>query len=129
MRLALALILSAVLATPAAAYRAQNGLIVTPQGADSFVVPYKGFASPTDFWCAAGDYASNKLRLPLNEMLYRASEPPRRSGEGILFSLRPEESARSTGLLILGAKRGGITIGAARAFCEIRRQGNGRLGD
>ncbi len=118
MRLVAILILAATLATPAAAFRAQNGLIVKVEGPEHFVVPFAGLGGPSDFWCAAGDYAYRKLGLPTKQLLYRASEPPRRSGEGIRFSTNPADAASSTGLLVLGAKGGGLTIGMARAFCE-----------
>ncbi len=118
MRLALALILAICTATPAAAYLAQNGLIVRADGPEQFTVPYRGLFSPVDFWCAAGDYARNALRLPTAQRIYRVSEPPRRAGEGIDFSLRSDDSASSTGLLVIGAQRGGLTIGMAYAFCE-----------
>ncbi|WP_347310649.1 hypothetical protein [Defluviimonas sp. SAOS-178_SWC] len=121
MRLA-ALLLAFGLATPASAFTAQNGLIVRPEGPDAFTVPWRGKSGPADFWCAAGDYAIRKLHLSPTTLIYRASEPPRRSGEGIRFTLRGEEAASSTGLAILGAKGAGLTVGHAQAFCEMVRK-------
>ncbi len=118
MRFAATLLLALVLATPAAAFRAQNGLIVEVEGPERFAVPFGGLAGPSDFWCAAGDYAYRRLGLPTNQLIYRASEPPRRSGEPMRFSTNPSDSASSTGLLVLGSKGGGLTIGMARAFCQ-----------
>ena len=122
MRLAVVLLLAVFAGSPAAAFLAQNGLLVRADGPDEFNVPYRGLAGPTDFWCAAGDYARNELGLPTAQRIYRVSEPPRGSGEGVRFSVRPEASARSTGLAVLGAKAGGLTVGMARSFCENRRE-------
>lgn len=120
MRLALSLIVAASLATPASAYVTQRGQIVTPDGPDTFTVPYKGVSYATDFWCAAGQYAHDGLGLSNNQVLYRTSEPPRRSGEGISFSLRPDNQASRTGVAMFGGKAsgGGMSIGAARGLCE-----------
>ncbi|MBC7143472.1 MAG: hypothetical protein H5U18_15155 [Rhodobacteraceae bacterium] len=120
MRLA-ALLLALTLAAPASAFIAQNGLIVQPDGPASFTVPWRGKSGPADFWCAAGDYAVRKLHLAPATLIYRASEPPRRSGEGIRFTLRAEEAASATGLAVLGARGAGLTVGFAQSFCERHR--------
>ncbi len=120
MRLAAAL-LALGLAAPASAFTAQNGLIVQPDGPAAFTVPWRGKSGPTDFWCAAGDYAVRKLHLSPTALVYRASEPPRRSGEAIRFTLRAGEAASSTGLAVLGAKGAGLSAGHAQSFCELVR--------
>lgn len=120
MRLA-ALFLALTLATPASAFTAQNGLIVRPDGADGFTVPWRGKSGPVDFWCAAGDYAVRKLHLSPTALVYRASEPPRRSGEAIRFTLRAEAAASATGLAVLGARGAGLSAGHAQSFCELVR--------
>lgn len=112
---ALGLALSAV---PAAAYLASNDLVVEPQG-DAFFIPYRGKSGAPAFWCAAGEYAQKKLHLSPTTTLYRTSEPPRRSGQGIGFSLDPRQSATSTGLVVLGAKGGGLSIAHARSLCDV----------
>jgi len=84
-------------------------------------VPWRGLSGPADFWCAAGDYAIRVLHLAPTDRIYRASEPPRRAGEGVVFSVRPEDSAGSTGLLLLWGKGGGLSVGSAQALCEFRR--------
>ena len=117
-----AVLLALALATPAAAFTAQNGLIVQPDGPDRFNVPYLGRSGPADFWCAAGDYAVRKLRLLPNQRIYRLSEPPRRSGEGISFSVRADGAASTTGLLVLGARGGGLSVGMAQSLCENDRR-------
>jgi len=105
-------------APPAAAgYLTSNGLVVEPQGA-AFFIPYRGQSGARSFWCAAGEYAQKKLGQPPATVVYRTSEPPRRSGEGVGFSLSPTQSASSTGLLSFGAKGGGITIASARNLCD-----------
>ena len=120
MRLALSLIVAATLATPASAYVTQRGQIVTPDGPDTFTVPYKGLSGATDFWCAAGQYVHYGLGVPNNHVLYRTSEPPRRSGKGISFSLRPDNQASRTGIAVFGgqASGGGMSVGAAQGFCQ-----------
>ncbi len=119
---AAALLTALAAATPAAAgYIAQNGLLVEPAGEAGFTVPWRGRSAPTDFWCAAGDYAIRRLHLAPTAMIWRASEPPRRAGEGIDFTLRPEAAASSSGLITLGGEDAGLSAGAAQALCEIRR--------
>lgn len=116
-----ALLAALLLATPAGAFTAQNGLIVNAEGADAFTVPWRGKSGAADFWCAAGDYAIRVLHLAPTDRIYRASEPPRRAGEEVVFSVRPEDSAGSTGLLLLWGKGGGLSVGSAQALCEFRR--------
>ncbi len=114
----------ATLALPApasAAFLSQNGLLVVPQGALVFDVPYRGKPSPQAFWCAAGDYARRELRAPNGTRIYRVSPPPRRSGEGIRFSLRPSDSNGRTGLVQIGGS-GGLSVGHANALCAVLRQ-------
>jgi hypothetical protein len=118
---ATALLLACLFAAPAQAFTASNSLEVTASGAAGFTVAYGGPSGPSDFWCAAGDFAIQKLGQQPSTRIYRVSEPPRRSGEGIRFSLDPESAAHSTGLLIVGAKGGSLTAAMAQSFCEIRR--------
>lgn len=116
--LALALLAALSLATPAAAFTAENGLIVRPEGPDAFVTPWRGKSGPADFWCAAGDYAVRALRLPVTAKVYRASEPPRRSGEGVRFTLRADQAASASGLALLWPRGAGVSAGFAQSFCE-----------
>lgn len=110
------------LATPAAAFTAQNGLVVEPQGAAGFSVPWRGRSGPADFWCAAGDYAIRVLHLSPADRIYRASEPPRRAGQPVDFTLNPDEAASSTGLFTLFQQGGGLTAGHAQSLCEFRKK-------
>jgi len=104
-------------AAHASNYLTSNGLVVEPRG-DTFFVPYRGLSGARDFWCAAGEYAQNKLHQPPAAIIYRTTEPPRRSGEGIGFSLSPSQSASATGLVRFGGQGGGMTIAAAQNHCD-----------
>ncbi|WP_108483462.1 hypothetical protein [Oceaniglobus ichthyenteri] len=104
-------------AAPASAYLASNGLVVQPQG-DGFYVPYRGKSGARAFWCAAGEYAQKQLGLSPSVTIFRTSEPPRRSGEGIAFSLSPGQAASKTGLATFGTRGGGISINHARSLCD-----------
>jgi hypothetical protein len=111
------LIALAVLAAgPAQAYLAQNDLRVQGQG-DRFEVLAAPGMGPSRAWCAAGDYAVVVLGLPSTTPLWRISEPPRKAGEGIVFSLSPAGAASSSGLFQFGENDATLTAGAARALC------------
>ncbi|MEZ5778350.1 MAG: hypothetical protein R3E44_08315 [Paracoccaceae bacterium] len=103
---------------PASAFTAQNDLAVESEGGDAFRVLWRGPGGPADFWCAAGDYAVRVLHLPPTDTIYRASATPRRSGEPMRFSLRADAAADATGLLALGTKGAGLSVGHAQSLCE-----------
>lgn len=115
------LLLALTLSTAAFGFTAQNGLIVQPEGPEAFSVPWRGKSGPADFWCAAGDYAIRSLHLAPSATIYRASEPPRRAGEAIRFTLRADQAASSSGLARLGGHPAGLSAGASQAFCEFER--------
>lgn len=116
-----ALALAALASTPAAAYQAVNGLVVVPDTAGGFFVPYRGLSGDPAFWCAAGDYVVNFLNLPSGTRIFRVSEPPRRSGEGIQFSLLPDGAASRTGLAVVSSGPAGSISGTtAFALCPPR---------
>lgn len=104
----------------AMAFTAPNGLIVLPTGADSFSVPFRGKSELTAFWCAAGAYVLHDLRKPASTRIFRASPPPRRSGQGVDFSLTPIPDAK-TGLVLLGPDDGSITAALAESLCDSTR--------
>ena len=111
------ILLTAVLAMAAipgaaSAWIAGNGLIVRPTGATTFDIPYRGRSGPRDFWCAAGDYVRYQLPRSGNTRIYRTSPLPRRSGQGISFSLSPQ-GAEPSGLAIIGGHRGIRALHAA----------------
>ena len=114
------LLLSALLMLPttASAWIANNGLVVEPSPG-GFTVPYRGLSGAREFWCAAGDYVVEKLGLPPDTVIYRTSSPPRRSGQGISFSLSPEGAKRPGIFLLSGGP--GVTAGHARHLCDLFR--------
>lgn len=115
----IALLAPALPAEANTSYIARNGMLVTALDNGNIVVPMRGRASTIDFWCAAGDFVNSKWGVRTTEILYRVSEPPRSSGQPIVFSLSPEGAASSTGLTIFGGPGGGgLKVGAAKGFCE-----------
>lgn len=114
--LAAALFLAAAL--PAQGFIARNGLVVEPRPDGNFDVPYRGLSGASDFWCAAGDYVVRDLNLSPETRIFRLSSPPRRSGQGVTFSLSSEGAAK-TGLVLLGGGRS-ISASHARALCDAK---------
>lgn len=112
---ALALAIASLAAAPASAFVATNGLLVHATASGGFEVPYRGLSGVSDFWCAAGDYVIRDLGLAPTTRIFRTSAPPRRSGEGITFSLSPE-GATKTGLAIWGGGNG-VSASHARLLC------------
>lgn len=119
MRLTLPALFAAVaLATPSHAFLARNGLVVEPSR-DGFEIPFRGQSGASDFWCAAGDYVVRKLGLSPGTRIFRTSATPRRSGQGMTFSLS-SEGATGTGLAMLGNRRS-VSAAHARQLCEVPR--------
>jgi hypothetical protein len=121
----LPLLLAAGMAsTPAAAFQAQNNFTVRQLDKTRFEVLSRGGLSPTDAWCAAGDFVIRGLRQPRSTPIWRISEPPRASGQSIVFSLSSEGASSSTGLATFG---GGSSVTASHGqnLCwaaeELRR--------
>lgn len=104
----------------ASAWLADNGLIVEPTGSSTFDIPFRGLSGARDFWCAAGDYVRRELHLSGTTRIYRTSSTPRRSGQGIRFSLT-SEGAKPSGLAILGGQRG-ISAVHAQSLCREGRE-------
>lgn len=121
MRFALLAVALATLVLPrtAAAFTAQNGMVVDPRPDGSFTVNWTGRSGAPNFWCAAGDYAMQVLSLPGNTRIYRYDPPVRRAGQGITFGLDAGR-AQPSGLLKL---QGGYGLAAAHArqFCFMGR--------
>lgn len=113
-----AIFLALTLAAPAFGFTAQNGMRVERDSATGFSVPWIGRGGPADFWCAAGDFGVRKLHLAPGQKIYRASEPPRRSGEPMRFTLNAEGAASATGLLMLWGDGAGLSVGHAQSLCE-----------
>ena len=111
----------------AAAYRAENGHFVGPLEGERFIVEWRGGSSgETSFWCAASDYAKHKLGLPWQTRIWRISEPPRKRGEGVVFSLNSEGAAKRTGItgFTKGKRdrraRANMTLASAFRYCGER---------
>lgn len=117
LRHVLATLVALAPAAASADFLAENGLVVRPGQGAAFAVPFRGQSGAPAFWCAAGDYVVRGLNLPPATRIYRTSEPPRRSGEGIAFSLSPVGAAASTGLATFGT-RNSLGAAHARLFCE-----------
>lgn len=114
----LAAVCAALTAAPASAYLASNALVVEPRGQGDFFIPYRGKSGAGEFWCAAAEYAEGPLGQPPATRIFRTTAPPRRSGEGIGFSLDPGKSVGETGLIEFGNSNGGLTISHARSLCD-----------
>ena len=117
MRTFLATFAILVLMQPASAFIAANDLVVEDLGGDRFSVPYHGLSGDSDFWCAAGDYVIRDLGLAPSTRIYRTTPPPRRSGQGITFSLS-KEGAQSPGWLVF-SRDDGLRASFARSLCDL----------
>lgn len=114
----MAFALASSLATPALAFTAINGLPVQDEGNGVFYVGYHGESGVAAFWCAAADYGARALGLRPTDHIWRVSPPPRRAGEGLRFSTRPEGAAKSSGLLQFGGEAADLSVSHARQFCS-----------
>ena len=111
-----------VAALPAHAFTSSNRMRVDATGPVTFMVRSGGGnLSAADFWCAAGEYANRRLGASHSTRIYRLSEPPRRSGQPIVFSLDPTGRASRTGLAVLGEDDGSLSVASARNQCAVRR--------
>jgi hypothetical protein len=119
-RIPLAAAAALLLAVPIPAFAART-LPVQPVNATTFEVLPRGDAFEQDFWCAAGDYAARKLGARSTVKIYRISEPPRRAGQGVRFSLDPTGKASRTGLNIVGNDDASLSVGSAMNQCEVAR--------
>lgn len=117
-------LLAAALATaaPAHAFTSSNRMRVEPTGPVTFSVSARGGNyGAADFWCAAGEFADRRLNATGSTRIFRLSEPPRRGGQPIVFSLDPAGRASSTGLGTLGRDDGSLSVSSARNQCEVLR--------
>jgi hypothetical protein len=111
----------AMLASPAAAFRATNGFTVTSTGPQEFVVNFRTTRNETAYWCAAGEFVTRELDLPRKTRIYRASPKPRGAGQGITFTLDPAAAAPGAGISAISAGGdGSVSAGHARgSFCTF----------
>jgi hypothetical protein len=118
------LLAAGLAASPAAAWQSQNNFTVRQLDSNRFEVQARGGLSSSDAWCAAGDFVIRGLRLPRSTTIWRISEPPRRSGAGIVFSLSPQGAASTTGLVGSGGNSTSANHGQniCASLREIRRR-------
>lgn len=115
-------------AAPAHAFVSSNQMVVEAVGPVTFSVSARGGQNGAiDFWCAAGEFAWRRLNAANNVRIYRLSEPPRRSGQPVVFSLDPAGRASSTGLAIIGRDDGSLSVSSARNQCAAARSLNQRF--
>jgi hypothetical protein len=119
-RITLAAVAALLLAAPVPA-SAANRLRVEPVNATTFDVLPRGETFEQDFWCNAADYATRKLGAKSATRIYRISEPPRRAGQGVRFSLDPAGKASRTGLNSVGNDDASLSVGSATNQCEVAR--------
>lgn len=120
-RVLAALALIAASAAPAFAFRAVNGLEVKPAGDSAFLVDFGDTRHKTDYICAAADYVSRGLGMSSTTRIYRQSPAPRKSGQGITFTLDPGQMVpmKLYTVLISDNTDGGISVAGARSdFCH-----------
>jgi hypothetical protein len=115
------LLLAAGLAAwPAAAWQSDNSFTVRQLDQNRFEVLSRGGLGASDAWCAAGDFVVRGLRLSRSTQIWRISEPPRRSGESIVFSLSSKGAASSTGLASFGGGSS-LSAGHGQNICSSLR--------
>ncbi len=121
--LALAALLLAF-AAPASAFIAKNGMRVHPVDAQSFIVEFPSPDAETQYLCAAGDYVIRALAMSTQTRIYRASPPPRKQGQGIIFTLDASKKTTMALFTNFGKDKGdgSISAGSARGtYCSIVR--------
>ena len=106
------------LATPAAAWRASNGLPVRDMGAGQIEVVARPGMSAAMAFCAAGEYARRMQGVSAETRLWRASPSPRRSGESMVFTSTPTANPGKTGVFMLTDDDGSMTVGFASVLCD-----------
>lgn len=114
-----ALIAAATLASPALAWRASNGFVVQAIDPLHFQVNSRGRMGPSNAWCAAGDYVVKVLGLPYSTPIWRASPPPQRGGDPMLFTLVPSDRHYDTGLAQIGNKGDSVSAALAQQMCWV----------
>lgn len=111
-----ALLTAGFMAGPALAFQAQNSFTVRQIDSQRFEVRSRGGLGNSDAWCAAGDFVIRGLRLPPSTQVWRISEPPRRSGQGIVFSLSSQGAASTTGLV--GSSGASVSASHGQSLCR-----------
>lgn len=112
-------VLAAVVASPAAAFVAENGMRARQVGPGEIAVAFEPQRDDTDYWCAAGDLVLREMGLPGGTRLWRASPKPRGAGNGIVFTLDPARQAEGAGLSQFGAGGGDGSISVSHAVQNL----------
>ncbi|MBL4916327.1 hypothetical protein [Szabonella alba] len=100
---------------------AQNGMQARQAGPTEILVLPRPSARPTDYWCAAGDYAVRAMGLTNRTRLWRATPASARVGNGILFTLDETKKAEGAGLSEYGSgpRDGSMSLGmAVGSYCR-----------
>jgi hypothetical protein len=111
-------------ASPAFAFRAVNGYEVVPLPDGRFEVIQRVGAGPSDYWCAAGDYARRVLDTDAVERIFIvrgvAKNPEYRGKRTVVFSLTPPAGAREKNPVYLSLKEVGQNLRSAdaHAYCQ-----------
>lgn len=106
----------ALLASPASAFWAKNGMEVSPVDRQTFRVEFMSVESEKQYLCAAGDYVIRALGMSVRTRFYRESPAPRKRGQGITFTL-DESRKTDLGMISSFSKNkwdGGLSAGEAR---------------
>ncbi len=113
---AVAAVFAAVGALPAQAYLTDSGLSATGD-ASRIVVEFQAGFGDSEYWCAAGDFAISRLGASVVAPVYRVTPPPRKRGQGIVFSLSPEGTSARTGIA-MWPQESFIRAESARSMCS-----------
>ena len=114
------LLFLSLMASPAMAFQARNGVMVSGDAQAIVVAPSAGQAAPQS-WCAAGDFVIRGLGMPAGTPVYRITPPPRRGGGSVTFSLSPDGASDRTGLIRLIGEENSVSAGHAQSLCRFGR--------
>lgn len=114
-------------AAPASAWTADNLLTVNDLPGGGFEVVGGPGLAPSDYWCAAGDYALRVLRAPTTARVYltraRGAAVTANRKSAVHFDLRPAQDAPPRDGVFLTVRRAGahLSVGFAISYCENRK--------
>ncbi|MCR9126803.1 MAG: hypothetical protein NXH82_11830 [Rhodobacteraceae bacterium] len=126
LRLLAACICALATAAPAWAYRAENYHLVNPVGPETFEVIGRAGSGPTQYWCAAGDYALRVLGAAPQTRIYITGpvgpSATRPGARAVTFSLAAPDTVAPQ-RYDLSVRRTGDALSAifARQYCLENR--------
>lgn len=109
-------------------FQAENRVLVTPAGGNSFAIPSGGHFGARGVWCAAADYARDVLGQPGTARLY-VQQPKTTPSGVVVFGLDPagaQPAAVSSTSAALRAAGSNLSIDHAVQFCVDARIYNRR---